>query len=89
MLMSRRREVKEQEEKIRREAMRKEILAHAYILADEMNMRLFLEAENGEMFFVEQISITDIQFPEKKRRSLLRKLKIWLHRVLKNLRFLR
>lgn len=87
--MSRRREVKEQEEKIRREAMRKEILAHAHTLTDEMNMRLFLEAKNGEMFFVEQISITDIQFPEKKRRSLLRKLKTWLHRVLKNLSFFR
>lgn len=74
-MMSRRKEIKEQEEKIRCEDMQKEILAHARTLADEMNMRLFLEAENGEMFFVEQISVTDIQFPERKRRSWFGKIK--------------
>lgn len=76
---------REQEIKQEREDMCREILCHTRTLAEEMNVRLFLDTGTGDMLFVECVTVTDIHFPDS-RKTIFRMIGTWLRQTWKRFR---
>lgn len=59
----------------------REILLHAEHLAENMNFRLLLETEGAEVLFVEKVAVTDIRYPQEKKRNIFERICSWFRRI--------